>query len=271
MIRFDVVFNRNEVADCYGPCFGWLAAVNDRDYREAKIQTPENRYLAREFTTGKPAQELVWYVDKSQLSEENRNRGWEIIKEILDEIQWLGDVVMARPETQTIHVKLGDTPCDKSILCMGIIRNYFMIKSFQDSYRKAGEVGASVQEAYIFAGLVEINHHWNGGWTGCTRELWEYDSVNSMTFGEEALRVMFKPDYAPWKQDTWLEQAGYHREHTLAEDFQNLYGEHRQMKLLDTFSVENDEEIFAGQDEIQIHEDEEVELLVKQIRQVMQS
>lgn len=271
MIRFDVVFNRNEVADCIGPCFGWLEATKDTGYRVSKIRTPENEHLAGEFREGKGPQELIWYPDETQVTEEMVKVGWGIIKEILSEIQWLSDVVLARPETRTIHVKLGNTPCDKSILCIGIIRNYFTIKSFQDAYLKAKEAGASVKEAYIFAALVEVSAHWSGEWCGFTRELWEYDAVNSATFGKQALRAMFKPGYSPWKQKTWLGQVGYHREHTLGGTFENLYGDVSRRKLLDTFSVEGDEEILNEQQEISINNIDEAKALVKQIRQAMQA
>lgn len=271
MIRFDVIFGQNQIADCEAACFGWLASVNDLWYRKSKIQTNANKYLATEFTNGaRAAEELVWYVAESATSV-NRADAWAVVKEIVEEIPWLGDAVFLHPATQTVRIKLGDNPCDKSILCIGIIRNYFMVPSFTAAYKKARERGASVKEAYIFAALLEYSSDWRGEWFVCTRTLWEYDAVNSATFGKAALKAMFSPGYAPWKQGTWREQPGYDREHTLHEDFVGFDGDVEEQKLLDTFSVERDERILVDQEMIGVRDNDGVDDLINQIRQAMQA
>lgn len=273
MIRFDVLFKNNLVADCEAACFGWLSTANDEWYRRSKIQTNNNKYLGNEFGNGNlVAQELMWYVGKTFIpGEGGEDDAWRIVKEIVPEFPWLNDTVLLRPATKTVHVKLGNTPCDQSILCIGIIRNFFMVPSFRASYNKARDLGASVKEAYIFAGLVEVNSDWQGNWSAVTRDLWEYDSLNSATFGRKALKAMFEPNYSPWQQGTWEEQRGYNREATINEDFVGFDGEVRQKKLLDVFSVEDDDEILHHQQGIHTRDNAGVTNIINVIRQAMQA
>lgn len=273
MIQFDVLFKNNQVADCEAACFGWLSTANDEWYRRSKIQTNGNKHLADKFGQGEiVAQELVWYPRRLGIPGNQLEDAWLIVKEITSEIKWLGDTVLLRPAFGTVHIKLGDNPCDKSILCIGIIRNFFTVPSFRESYFKARELGASIKEAYIFSGLVEVVKDWRGDWSACTRALWEYDSLNSATFGKRALSQIFRDDYSPWNQKPWTEQAGYHREMTLGEEFVGLEGFRNGKKLLDTFSVEDDEPIFRGQTHLHIrNSNDEVTMVLREIRQAMQA
>lgn len=266
MIRFNVLFKGNRVADCEAPCFGWLSRSSDLWYRNSKLVTQVARPLAEGFTTGQEkAQELVWYVSKSEIPG-GGVKSWPIVQEIVKAFPWLDDTVLLRPETKTVHVKLGDTPCDQSILCMGIIRNYFMVPSFPQAYNKARELGASVQEAHIFAALIECHSDWRNRWSCTSRHIWEYDAVHSASFGVAALKAMTSPNYKPWTQDNWNNQAGYNREQTLDDRFVNLDGVAYGRKLLDTFSVENDREIIPNQLTVHATEDEEVVEIINHIR-----
>lgn len=271
MIQFDIIFGK-DVVRMEAACFGWLANVNDLDYRRGKIQDDNQKHFAGAFTRGEISPtELVWDVKKSVTMEQGYDV-WAIVKEIVGAWPWLDEVVRLCPITKTVRVKLGDTPCDKSILCIGIIRNYFTVPSFPRSYLKAKECGASPQEAYIFAAMLEHNEDWRNEWSLCTRELWEYDAVNTGTFGRQALKAMCSPDYSPWRQATWNEQVGYHREHTLRENFRGFNGANRGRKLLDTFSVENDDRIFPDQFNIHVRQDQEqAQGLVNIIKQAFQA
>lgn len=267
MIQFDIMFGR-EAVRIEAACFGWLSSANDFDYRLGKIQDDEQRDFARDFTSGaaRPT-ELVWYPGNSAIPGDGVEDAWPIVEEVVASWPWLDDVVMLRKATQTVHVKLGDTACDKSILCMGIIRNFFMIKSFRDAYKKAKERGASPREAYIFCSLLEYISDWRDNWTICTRELWEYDNVNSATFGRKALAVMCQPDYAPWQQQNWNEQVGYDRDHTMRGAFVGFNGQRRGNKLLNVFSIEDDEPILHRQLEVRVQDNDGVDNIVNVIRQ----
>lgn len=269
MIQFDIIFGR-EAVRIEAACFGWLSSANDLDYREGKLQDDGQLVFAHKFSEGEiyPT-ELVWYPDFSATSRKQRDEAWPIVEEITKEWAWLGDTVMLRKATNSVHVKLGETPCDKSILCIGIIRNFFMVESFRGSYTKARELGASVKEAYIFAGLCEHHKDWRGNWSVVTRELWEYDLVNSATFGIKALKNMCQPDYNPWQQSNWTEQVGYDRDHTMDGRFTGFGGTNTRPRLLNVFSVENDNPILDNQTVINESDDEGVIGLINQIRQAM--
>lgn len=272
MIQFDLIFGR-EAVRIEAACFGWLSSANDLDYRLGKIQDRDQRPFAEDFTEGnaRPT-ELVWYPKFSALSEENMEEAWPIVQEVVEAWDWLDDTVMLRKATGAVHVKLGDTPCDKSILCIGIIRNFFMVSSFRGSYNAAKELGATPREAYIFAGLCEYNKDWRGVWSVCTRELWEYDSLNSATFGVNALKEMCKPNYSPWKQDNWFNQIGYDRDHMMRGTFSGFNGHQSRHRLLNVFSIENDKKILNNQLQIYVREDnEELTDILNQIRQAMQA
>lgn len=271
MIQFDVIFGR-EAVRIEAACFGWLSSANDLDYRIGKVQDPNQVDFASAFTHGisRPT-ELVWYPKLSAISPESVAESWPIVEEVVKAWPWLDEAVMLHKATNSVHVKLGDTACDKSILCIGIIRNFFMIKSFRDAYNKAKERGASVREAYIFSGLCEHYTDWRGNWAVCTRELWEYDLVNSATFGKKAIRKMCEPDYSPWKQPSWNDQIGYDRDHSMREVFVGLNGQRRGNKLLNVFSVEDDEKILQHQHNIQEHNDAGVTEIINQIKQAFQA
>lgn len=247
MIRFDLIFSDNKVAEIGHFCFGVLKDRLNRG-NEPRGQVI-NRFNRREVhlaavvyypseSTGGPYVEPG--VDQQEL--------YNLVEEVVNAVPFVREIttIGMHPVHNKVYVKVraGDVDVDHTMMALFLVRNLTYIRDIHDLYKAARAKGYTPLVSIVASGLVSSNKGFNAREILYLRDPGEYNLFNIRTFGRQALTRFLQGGQGDWYQSDWVEDHVYHRDiwfdnHGIG--FRGMRGKYSPRILIDCMSVPEDE------------------------------
>lgn len=252
MIRFDLIFSDNKVAEVSHFCFGVLKdRLNKGTETRGSVITRFNRrdvHLAAVVYYPSCSDEGPFAgvnVDEREL--------FTFVEEIVNAVPFVREIttVGMHPITNKVYVKVraDDVNVDQTMMALFLVRNLTYLRDIHKVYQTARSKGYTPLASIVISGLVSSCQTF-----GSTQERLylrtpgEYNLFNILTFGKRALIRFLRGEPGDWFQSDWITDHIYHRDMWFENqelEFIGFQGERDDRLLIDCLSIENDEE-FLG-------------------------